>query len=463
MRRILAIAATVAVISLALIVVIRAHGRAAAPRYITVPVKYGNISAAVNESGTVNPVNEVQVGTEVSGTVSKLNVDYNSTVKKGQVLAELQPTSFQAADMQARGTLAAAQAQASAQSSTMKQAEANIQAALATEQQQRANALQAQANIAKAQSQLKLDHSTAQRDRQLLAQGYISQSQADADATTAANDEAALRAAQAAYAAAQAQAAAALSQVRGAQAQAAASASQRQVYAGQIEADSGQVQQASYNLSRTVIRSPIDGIVVSRGVSVGQTVAASFQTPTLFVIASSLKDMQIDVSVDEADVGNLHTGDSATITVPAFPNVDFHGTVKQLRVNPTVTQNVVTYDAVVAVHDDSARLMPGMTANVTIAVAKHAHALVVPTSALLYRPSGGGGGTAGAPGSKVTLSVLRESKPVQVPVLIGLSDGTNVEITSGDLHEGDAVIVAALQSRRVQTSSPFGVGPRGGR
>jgi len=472
-KRMLPMTAALVILAFIATFVLHAKSRAAQPHYVTIPATYGDIVSTVNETGTINPVNEVNVGTEVSGTITKLDVDYNSTVKAGQVLAELDPTPFAAADQQAQATLTADRAQAAAQASTARQWEANIAAAVATEQQQRASAQAAQANIAKAQAQLQLDRATVRRDGELLARGYIAQSQVDADTTAVANDAAALRAAQASYAAAEAQAAAAASQVRSVEEQRVAAGYQAAAARAQVQAAGGQVQQAAYNLSRTVIRSPIDGIVVSRAVSVGQTVAASFQTPTLFVIASNLKDMQIDVSVDEADVGNLRVGDSAIITVPAYPNIDFQGTVKQVRVNPTTTNNVVTYDAVVTVHDDSARLLPGMTANVTINVAKHDHVLVVPTSALLYRPApasgdssahgGGRGAIAGAPGSHVTLTVLRNGRPVEVPVVIGLSDDSNVEIASGGLREGDAVVVAALQQQQVRSTSPFGGGPRGGR
>jgi HlyD family secretion protein len=239
-------------------------------------------------------------------------------------------------------------------------------------------------------------------------------------------------------------------------------------------------------------------------VSVGQTVAASLQTPTLFTIATNLTNMQVDTSVDEADVGSVKQGDSATISVTAYPNVNFAGTVQQVRVNPTVVSNVVTYDAVVAVHDESGRLFPGMTAQVTINTATKSHVLAVPLQALLFRPlqrgarptsSGGGGGpaggpfgggfggpggggpggggqggganapVAGAPGSTVTVWVLRNNQPSPVRVVIGASDSRNVEITSGDLQEGDRVIIAAIRGsgqRRGNGQGGFGGGQGGG-
>jgi HlyD family secretion protein len=217
-----------------------------------------------------------------------------------------------------------------------------------------------------------------------------------------------------------------------------------------------------------VILSPFDGIVMARNVSIGQTVAASLQTPTLFTIATNLTDMQVDTSVDEADIGSLREGAAAEIVVTAFPNVVFTGTVKQIRINPTTVQNVVTYDAVVQVHDTTGRLLPGMTAQMTIQVGRKTHVLAVPIAAVLYRPlattggnaSGPGGGgfgpgpaptsggapaalpVSGAPGSKVTIWKLVDGKPVAQQVVIGLSDGKNLEITSDGVKEGDLVIVA---------------------
>ena len=234
------------------------------------------------------------------------------------------------------------------------------------------------------------------------------------------------------------------------------------------------MQQADYDLSRAVITSPIDGIVISRSISVGQTVAASFQTPTLFVIASSLKDMQVDTSVSEADVGQMKVGAQAQITVPAYPNVTFKGTVTQIRVNPTNVQNVVTYDAIVAVHDDSSRLLPGMTADITIAIATRQQVLAIPAAALLYRPTsgstgGGGGGfggassgsaspppIAGAPGSRAVVYVLRDGQPTRVRIVLGLSDGKNYEVRSGDLKSGDLVITGQALTKTFSSSNPMG-------
>src|SRR5579872_6390060 len=490
------VVAVLAVIVIVALIVRNAGSRNAA-NYVTSPVVRTTINSTIQETGTINPVDEVNVGTQVSGTIAQLNVDYNSIVHKNEVLAVLDPTSFQAAAAQAHAQLDAARSQAAASSSTITQNAAAAQNSAANLQQLEANANAAQANVQKAAAQERLSSMTVARDRSLLSQGFISQSQMDTDQATESSNLEALRAAQAAYTASQQQIAGGGAQLSGARAQIQTSQNQAGAAQAQIEVAAAQAQQADYNLSRTVIRSPIDGIVVSRAVAVGQTVAASLQTPTLFVIASSLKDMQVDVSVDEADVGQLRAGQNADITVPAFPNVDFHGVVQQVRVNPTTVQNVVTYDAVVTVHDEQARLKPGMTANITISVLRRNNVLAVPLAALLFRPasaraaasgtgagagaqggansgaaaggassgtsSGGAnassGAIAGAPGSHVTLWTLGKSKrPRPVPVTIGYSDGTNVEITQGDVQAGEPIITGELRASATRSNPTTGFG-----
>jgi HlyD family secretion protein len=375
--------------------------------YVTRPAAYADIAATVSETGIVNPVTQVMVGSEVSGTIRTLTVDFNSKVRKGQVLANLDPTTYQAA---------------------VDSAQANIMLA-------QANADNATVNVGKMKAQLDLAKLTVQRDSPLLTQGLINQNQMDIENTAG-------ETAQQDYLAAQ-------TQVR--------------VEQAQVSVVKGQLRQSQYNLSKTVILSPFDGIVLARNVSIGQTVAASLQTPTLFTIATNLTDMQVDTSVDEADIGSLREKQSAQLTVTAFPNVVFSGTVQQVRINPTTVQNVVTYDAVVQVHDTTGRLLPGMTAQVTIQVGKKSHVLAVPIAAVLYRPlaapgsgsAGGGSGAlpvAGAPGSKVTVWTLTGGKPAPLQVIIGLSDGKNLEITSDSLHEGDQVIVAQRRGAAAKTT-----------
>jgi HlyD family secretion protein len=378
--------------------------------YVTRPVGYADITATVSETGTVNPVNTVSVGSEVSGTIKTLGVDFNSHVKKGQILATLDPTDFQASVDSA--------------SANLRLAEANLNSA--------------NVGVGKMKALLDMSDLTLQRDQDLFKQGLINQNQVDTDSTARTT---------------------AYQDYLGAQASV-------QVADAQVAVARGNLDQARFNLTKTVIRSPMDGIVLARTVSIGQTVAASLQTPTLFSLASNLTDMQVDTSVDEADAGSVRQGATARFTVTAYPNETFSGTVVQVRVNPTITQNVVTYDAVVAVHDSSGRLLPGMTAQVTIDVGKVTHVPAVPIAGVLYRPLASGGGTgggfggfgggafqssgaapgaqavAGAPGSQVTVWVLQDGRPVARRVVIGLSDSTSVQIASGSVNPGDPIIVA---------------------
>lgn len=384
--------------------------------YLTRPVSYVDITSSVTETGTINPVNQVSIGSEVSGTVTSVNADYNSVVHKGQVLATLDPTSLQAAVDSASASLRLANANLANSRNTVK----------------------------KSQAQKELSELTLSRDEELAKQGLIAQSQVEADRMAAMNAALDFQSSQGAV----------------------------EVAETQVSVAQAQLDQARYNLKRSVITSPIDGIVLSRSVSVGQSVAASLQAPTLFVLATSLSDMQVDAAVDEADVGSVKGGQPAQITVTAYPNVSFKGTVKEVRIEPTTVQNVVTYDAVIDVHDSTGRLLPGMTAQVTIQTGARNHVLSVPLAALLYRPSsqrdaaanssrgglgsfGGGGrgfsggrnGTAdlpvaGAPGSRVLVWVLRSDQPEPVQVTIGMSDERNVEITGGELRAGDQVVVS---------------------
>jgi HlyD family secretion protein len=285
--KLIIIAGAVCVVAVAAFVGLRPlFARRDGIQYVTHPVGYVDIAATVNETGTLNPANTVSVGSEVSGTIKTLEVDFNSRVRKGQIMVTLDPTTFQAA---------------------VDSAQANLQLA-------QANLNSAQVNVGKMKALSDMANLTAQRDETLLKQNLIDQSQMDTDntaAVTAAQD----------YLAAQAGVHVAEAQVAVAQ---------------------GQLEQAQFNLSKTVIRSPIDGIVMARNVSVGQTVAASLETPTLFTLATNLTEMQVDTSVDEADAGSVREGASARFTVTAYPNEVFMGTVRQVRINPTVTQNVVT-------------------------------------------------------------------------------------------------------------------------
>jgi HlyD family secretion protein len=300
-------------------------------QYFTAKAQTGTINDVVQATGTINAVTTVQVGSQVSGTISRLNADFNSRVRKGQVIAELDPSLLQGAVLQAQADL----------------------------QNARATLTSAQADLAKAKAAAAQTQADYVRNQALVKDGIVSAQQFDLAKASADTNNAAVGAAEA--------------QVK----QAAAQVSQK----------AAAVQVARTNLNYTVIHSPVDGIVVARNVDVGQTVAASLQAPTLFNIAQDLTKMQVDTQTDESDVGNIKIGQDATFTVDAYPNQTFHGKVVQIRLNPTIVQNVVTYDTVIDFDNPQMKLYPGMTAYVNIPVATAKEVLEVPNTALRFKPS----------------------------------------------------------------------------
>ncbi len=298
--------------------------------YFTAKTERGDIRDAIDASGQVNAVVSVQVGSQVSGTIAKLNVDFNSHVNKDQVVALIDPSLFQGALLQADADLAASKASVAA----------------------------AAANVAKAQSMAKQMAADYGRMSQLARTGAATGTELS---LATANDEAAKATVDAGQAG--------LVQAR-----------------AQMAQKEAAVSVAKTNLDHTVIRSPIDGVVVARSVDVGQTVAASLQAPTIFTIAQDLTKMQLYAKLDESDVGRIRLGQSVTFKVDAFPKETFDGTVSQIRMNPTTVQNVVTYDAIIDFANPGRKVFPGMTAFVTIPVATATDVLKVPNSALRYMP-----------------------------------------------------------------------------
>jgi len=362
------------------------------PKYRTDKVSRGDIRQTVTATGTLSAVVSVLVGTQVSGTIQKLYVDYNSIVKKGQILAQIDPSLFEAQVAQAR---------------------ANLEAA-------RANAEKARTAVADSKR-------TYERNKTLLARNLIAQSDLDASQTAYDSSVAQLSAAQA-----------------------------------QVEQLKAALNTAEINLRYTKIVSPVNGMVISRNVDVGQTVAASFQTPTLFTIAQDLTQMQIDTSVDEADIGKIQVNQPVEFTVDAYPELTFKGKVSEVRNAPTTVQNVVTYTVVVKVHNPELKLKPGMTANVSITTALKNGVLRIPNAALRVRLTEKGSATsaqktaAKAPGPLVW--TLKDGKPQRVAITNGISDGSFTEVVSGDLREGQDVIIEATGTEKKTGTTPPGPG-----
>lgn len=344
-------------------------------KYKTEKVTRGDIISSVTATGTVNPVTTVLVGTQVSGTIKHIYVDFNSPVKKGQIVAQIDPATFEAQVEQSRSSL-----------------------------------LAAQSNLQKAEATLIDAKRTLERNRLLFSKGLIARSDLDSAETN--------------YETAKAQA---------------------ETAKAQAEQAKASLKIAETNLMYTRIVSPVDGIVISRNVDVGQTVAASFQTPTLFTIAQDLTKMEIHCNVSEADIGRVKTGQIAEFTVDAYPDTIFKGKVYQIRNAPITIQNVVTYDVVVKVENPDLKLKPGMTANISIIVETKRDILKIPNAALRFRPPEMEKDKRPLKGKGVWM--IDKGKLTRREITLGISDGSYTEVRSG-LNEGDGVIVEALIRER---------------
>ncbi len=450
-------------------------GARARDQLVTAPVVTQTLVQSVTASGTVNPQNLVSVGTQVSGTIASIYVDYNSRVRRGQVLARLDPSTLEAQLQQARAAVAQAQAQVAQSAATANGAASGVSVASATDAADAAGVASAKANIGKTEAALMLAQKTQARDSALLAQGYVAQSTVDTDRSTVAQDAADVAAAQAAVAQAQAQDLAGAATVDQQSSSASSQAAATQAAEANVAAAQAVVQQDELNLEHAVITSPVDGTVVARDVSVGQTVAASLQTPTLFSIAQNLSKMEVDINVGEPDIGNVKPGDAVTFSVLAHPNTTFRGTVAQVRINPQTLNNVVTYDVVVYAANAGGQLLPGMTANATIDVASAPNALTVPIAALHTSAAAGATpwGAASAPdaggaiaaGSTARLLVDRDGKAMPVQVRITLTQGSLAAVepvAAGALTAGDPVVTGSQTHARRPSASPMGTSPMGG-
>src|SRR2546427_4201921 len=353
-----------------------AQSRGSVPKYRLVRVERGPLTAAVSATGNLNAVITVQVGSQVSGQIKDLMVDFNSIVKKDQVIARIDPDIFLAKVNQAKADVESARATVLNQEAQVERARADIENAKAALAESKAQTAKAQ--VAVVDSKRDFDRKTALFKRELIANSDLDSSQAGYDSAVAALDAA--RAKEDSLAAGIGSAEA---QFRVAQAQLVASQAT-------VEQKQAALAQAQVDLDHTRITAPVNGIVVSRQVDVGQTVAASLQAPVLFTIAQDLTRMQVETSVDEAGIGRVRLDWPATFSVTAFPNYTFRGQVTQIRKAAQIVQNVVTYTVVVAVSNPEGKLLPGMTANVKLVVAEKPNVLKVPNASLRFRPPGEG-------------------------------------------------------------------------
>jgi HlyD family secretion protein len=418
----------------------------AAPVWAEAAVRRGDLANRIYATGKLQAVTTVQVGTQVSGTVSELHADFNDRVRAGQVIARLDPSQLEAQLQQAMASLAAA--------------EASVETARSNSESQQASVLASKANLERATSVFEEAERTYAHTVALIEAGALPARQREI--------------AQAAREQAAAQKAQAEAQYNQSLAQAQASRSQLVQAQAQATQSKAAVEVMKVNLDRTIIRAPIDGVVVSRDVDVGQTVAASLQAPTLFLIAQDLTKMQVLADIDEADVGQLRPESKVSFTVDAFPAETFEGQILQIRLAPNTMQNVVTYTAVISVENPRLQLRPGMTATVTATVAEKRDVLVVPNAALRFQPEGGQNlaavtpaarrGAAGAARGGVLYKVAG-TELVPVPVRLGMTDGAFTEVTGDELAEGERVAIPAqaqAASQQPAQRSPFAA-PAAGR
>lgn len=493
---------------------------AAKPKYETAAVTVGDVRSRITATGNVQAVTQITVGSQVSGIIQNLYVDFNSRVKKGQPLAQLDPSTIRAQVEQqtasvnnALGSLSNAQANVGNQAANVRSAQAAVvsaQAKVAAARGQVANAraavTTAEANLTKGQADLRLAQRNESRQAELRQKDLIATSELDTARTSTATAEASVEAlrsqveaAKAGYQSALANLQSAQAEVEAARMRVDAATEQLNSARAQVQSATAQVQQAQANLRQaqvnlgyTTIRSPIDGIVLDVKVTVGQTVAAQFQAPDLFTLAENLKQIEVQVNVDEADIGQVHKGVPATFTVDAFPERRFRGSVTEVRQAPVTVQNVVTYVVIVTCRNEDELLKPGMTATVNIEVESREDVLLVPNAALRFRPPqasngngsrrwrrpGNGSPTPGEsatpfggqkPGSgrarvrHVTVYTLDPKTPeklVEHRIVPGITDGTNTEVVDGDLEEDDVVVTG---SNDASSSSSTGTSSGGSR
>lgn len=346
--------------------------------YQTQKLSKCTITDIVEASGTINPVNTVSVGSTVSGLMKEIYVDYNSEVKKGQPLAQIDPANFQA-----------------------------------SVDQNKAQINNAEANLAKLNAEMVMAQKTYTRYKNLYAKNFIARSELDQAESDYLAKKASIGAQKASIAQAKAN-----------------------------------YNTAMTNLGYTKIIAPVNGTIISRDIDVGQPVAASFQAPELFTIAQDLTKMQIEVNVSEADIGKVKEGQDVEYTLDGYPDSTFYGKVTQVRLDSTVTSNVVTYTVIVSVSNEDLKLKPGMTANVSIITKRSKDVMCAPTIALKYTPEIGG-----QKYKNQGIWILEKNKPVRIDIKEGASDDTNVEIISQRLKLGDEVIIGSTGGKNNKNTS----------
>jgi HlyD family secretion protein len=468
-------------------IVFSARRQKAAMQFVTADVLRGPLRNVVNATGVVQTVVTVQVGSQISGQVQELYADYNSVVKRGQLLARLDTRNFEAQVENSRANVLAAQARVRSSEAEQKTAAANL--------------LSAKANLEAARVARENMNTLFKRASELSDSGVVSRN--DYDNAKANSDSADAKYDQAVAA------------VEQAEAQSTSTAAQLEQIKAQVTQAQADLERALLNLEYCNIYSPVDGVVISRNVDVGQTLAASMQAPTLFTIANDLKQMQVNASVDEADIGNISSAEDVRFTVDAYPNDSFNARIAEIRLNPQTVQNVVTYSVILSIDNSEMKLRPGMTANITFTVDQRDSVLKIPNASIRYTPPGqsrpelpgqrrskietesgedppsaadatGRAGAASiplAPGQKwdpsdkirfltpkrrterlgIVWVLNNEQKPEPRRVTLGITDGSSTELLSGELKAGDSVIIGdSTQTASAPNQTGPGFFPFGG-
>lgn len=362
----------------AIVIISFSYSKSKTVRYETNEISKCTITQVVEASGTINPVNTVSVGSTVSGLIKAIYVDYNDVVKKGQLMAQIDPANF-----------------------------------IAQVQQNQAQINNARANLSKLQAIADYDRKQYIRYKNLYASNFVAKSELDQTFSTYKSDLAQINAARA-----------------------------------QISQYQASLKTAETNLGYTRIIAPVNGTVISREIDLGQPVAASFQAPELFTIAQDLKNMQIEVSVSEADIGKVKEGQDVIYTLDGYPDSEFKGKVTQVRLSPTTVSNVVTYTVIVDVNNEDLKLKPGMTANVSIITNKSEDVLCVPNIALKFTPNVDG------PKYKTQgIWILENNRPQRIDIKTGANDDTSTEVISNKLSEGQKVILSIIGKNQKNKNS----------
>jgi HlyD family secretion protein len=432
----------------------RSGSSTSAPQYRTQAVTRGPLVVIVSATGNLHPTNQVDVGSEISGTIEAVLVDANDRVRKGQLVARIRPDIFEAKVNQARADLESAEAAVLTQTANVERTRADVDNA-------QAGAASARAQVAKAEVQLVDAKRDLDRKLELFRKELISRS--DRDTAEATHDAAAAQ-----WQTEQAQERALVSQVQMAEAQVRAAEALLRSSQAQVKQKTAALDQLLVDLDHTRVRSPIDGVVLARKVEPGQTVAATLQAPVLFTLAEDLSQMELRVDVDEADVGQVREGQRATFTVDAYPGREYPARLRRIDFGSQTKEGVVSYLAVLTVTNDDLSLRPGMTGTAEITTATRDNALLVPNAALRFTPSANGdiaptrgrglldrllprppssSSKPARPSSGMGAQqvwVLREGEPVPISVTVGVTDGRLSEVTGGELQEGMSVITEAL-------------------